>query len=133
MRSGKGHWMADRATPNLPSSDLDRTEAFYGNLGFETGFKDDGWMILRSGDIQLEFFPHAVDPRESIASCCVRVDDLDALYRQFAQAGLPASCWSTPRLIPPVDEPWGMRMCYLVDPDGNLIRCIHNTEPASAG
>lgn len=118
--------MTDHATPNLPSNDLDRTEAFYRALGFETGFKDDGWMILSRGGVTIEFVPLKVDPRASIASCCIRVDNLDALYADFSKAGLSESCWATPRLTPPVDEPWGMRMFALVDPDGNLVRCIQN-------
>lgn len=49
--------MADRATPNLPSSDLGRTAAFYGSLGFAVGFRDDGWMILERGALTIEFLP----------------------------------------------------------------------------
>ena len=73
----------DRATPNLPSADLDRTADFYGRLGFAVGFKDDGWMILDRGPITLEFFPVAVDPRTTTGSACLRVDDLDALHAAF--------------------------------------------------
>lgn len=62
--------MADYATPNLPSRDLGRTAAFYGRLGFDVGFKDEGWMILSRGSLQIEFFPFKIDPRRSIASCC---------------------------------------------------------------
>ncbi len=118
--------MTDRSTPNLPSRDLDRTELFYKALGFVTGFRDEGWMILERGELVIEFVPLDVDPLASIASCCFRVDDLDTLYADFTQAGLSDSCWATPRLTPPKDEPWGLRMFALVDPDGNLIRCIQN-------
>jgi len=117
----------DRATANLPSRDLDRTEAFYKALGFETGFKDDGWMIMRRGGLQIEFFPHAeLDPRTSCFSACFRVDDLDALYAAFAGANLPKDCWSIPRIDEPKVMPWGMRMFHLVDLDGSLLRCIDN-------
>lgn len=118
--------MGDRVTANLLSNDLDRTEAFYGRLGFVTGFKDDGWMILERGPLTIEFVPLEVDPRSNVASCCIRADDLDGLYAAFAKAGLPGDCWSRPRLTPPKDEPWGMRMFALIDPDGNLIRCLQN-------
>ncbi|HEY5712470.1 MAG TPA: bleomycin resistance protein [Allosphingosinicella sp.] len=118
--------MVDHATPNLPSADLNRTASFFAGLGFSLGFRDDGWMILSRGCIQLEFFPFEVDPLKSIASCCIRVDDLDGMYAEFSKAGIPEDCHSTPRISPPVDEPWGMRMFYVVDPDGNLLRCIQN-------
>lgn len=118
--------MTDYATPNLPSNDLDKTAAFYEALGFQTGFKDDGWMIMKRGTITLEFVPLEVDPKTTAASCCLRVDDLDALHADFAKVGLADNCWATPRLTSPVDQPWGMRDFALVDPDGNLLRCIQN-------
>jgi catechol 2,3-dioxygenase-like lactoylglutathione lyase family enzyme len=115
----------DRATANLPSRDLDRTEAFYKALGFETGFKDDGWMIMRRGAVEIEFFPHAeLDPRTSCFSACFRVDDLDALYAAFSAAALPKE--SIPRIDEPETKPWGMRMFHVVDLDGSLLRCIDN-------
>ncbi len=115
--------MGDRATPNLPSRDLDATERFYGKLGFEVTFKDAGWMIMKRGPLELEFFPYPeLDPYRSIASCCLRVADLDALHKAFETAGLPPR--GTPRLTDPVQRPWGMREFALVDPDGTLLRCL---------
>lgn len=119
--------MSDRATPNLPSRDLDRTAAFYGALGFEVEFKDEGWMILSRGALELEFFPWNQDPRQSAFSACLRVGDLDELYASFRIAGLSDSCTDIPRLTPPEGEAGGFRMFALVDPDGSLIRCIENT------
>ena len=118
--------LADRATPNLPSADFERTAAFYGQLGFVIGFKDDGWMILHRGPLMLEFFPHDVDPRTTVASCCLRVEDLDALYEAFSSIGLSDCCWVTPRIGAPQVEAPGLRVFYMVDPDGNLIRCVQD-------
>jgi len=115
----------DRATANLPSADLDRTAAFYTALGFTISFKDDGWMILDRGAITLEFFPVAVDPRKTTGSACVRVDDLDSLYAGFSEAGrLPRFCRTTSGVLPITEA--GLRMFVLIDPDGNLLRCIDN-------
>ncbi len=47
----------DHATPNLPSRDFEATSDFYSRLGLEEGWRDDGWMILKRGDLTLEFFP----------------------------------------------------------------------------
>lgn len=119
--------MSDHATPNLPSRDLAATSHFYAALGFEEGWRDDGWMILKRGDVTLEFFPHpTVDPLTSGYSCCLRLDDLDAFYAVCKATGLPETCFGQPRLHPPKTEDWGGRIGALIDPDGTLIRLIQN-------
>jgi catechol 2,3-dioxygenase-like lactoylglutathione lyase family enzyme len=117
--------MTDRATANLPSADFDRTARFYAALGFAVQFKDKGWMILQRGALELEFFPLKIDPLTTIASACLRVDDLDALRSAFAAVGIAESGRGTPRLTP-VEVAYGLRMLAVVDPDGNLLRCIDN-------
>ena len=117
--------MADRATPNLPSRDLVATSQFYARLGFRETFRDEGWLIVERGPLQIEFFPSAKQsPRQNIASCCIRVSDLDRLHEAFIGAGLPTSNRDVPRISSPVDQPWGFREFAVVDPDGNLLRCL---------
>jgi len=59
---------SDRAIPNLPSRDFDATAAFYAGFGFDCTFRDEGWMILTRGGLQLEFFPYpGLDPTTSNA------------------------------------------------------------------
>jgi len=119
--------MADHATPNLPSRNFATTSAFYAALGFAEGWRDDGWMILKRGGATLEFFPHPeLDPLASWFSCCLRLDDLDAFYAVAKAAGLPETCSGEPRLHPPAVEHSGMRIAYLVDPDGTLLRLVQN-------
>lgn len=125
--------MTDRITANLPASDMDKTAAFYEVLGFTVGFKDEGWMILNRGPLEIEFFPMPdVNPKTSCFSACFRVDDLDALYADFQKAGLPDNCYGTPRMNPPKTEDFGLRMFALIDPDGSLIRCIDNRTTSEA-
>ena len=119
--------MADHATPNLPSRDLDATAAFYAALGFEATYHDPGWLILERGTAMLEFFRDpGVDPATTSAGCCLRVDDLDALYAVCVGAGLPETPLGWPRLHPPRVEDSGMRIGYLVDADGALLRLVQN-------
>ncbi|MCC7268595.1 MAG: hypothetical protein IT546_14825 [Caulobacteraceae bacterium] len=118
----------DHATPNLPSRDFETTSQFYARLGFEESWRDDGWMILRRGDLKLEFFPHPdLDPATSWFSCCLRLDDLDAVYAACLAAGVPEKRQGWPRLRPPQEEPSGLRIGYLVDPDCTLVRLIQNS------
>lgn len=116
----------DHATPNLPSRDLQTTSAFYRDLGFAEIWRDDGWMILTRNGLSLEFYPDPdVDPLKTAASCCLRLDDLDAFYATCKATGLAETSVGQPRLHPPRKEDWG-RMAALIDPDGNLLRLIEN-------
>ena len=116
-------------TANLPSRDFDATEAFYAALGFETAWKDDGWMILTLGETQVEFFPHPeLDPKSSWFSACLRSDDIDALHARFSRAGLPGDHRAIPRLTGCFRPPGAPRMFALVDADGSLWRVIDETD-----
>jgi catechol 2,3-dioxygenase-like lactoylglutathione lyase family enzyme len=119
--------MTDHAVPNLPSRDLDDTIAFYGGFGFEPAYRDGGWLILRRGELQLEFFlfPDLV-PEESSFMCSVRVDDIDDLYRQIEDAGVVERSVGSPRLLPVRLQSWGQRAGFLVDPDGTQLNLIEN-------
>ncbi len=47
-------------------------------------------MILSRGSLEIEFFPHPeLEPHTSWFSACVRVADVDRLYRDRSSAGLP--------------------------------------------
>ena len=124
------HWrsrMSDHATPNLPSRDFENTSRFYTALGFAEVWRDKGWMILKRGNLTLEFFPHPqLDPLTSWFSCCLRLDDLDSFYSTCKDAGLPEGRKGQPRLHPPRVESWGGRIGALIDPDGTLVRLIQN-------
>jgi catechol 2,3-dioxygenase-like lactoylglutathione lyase family enzyme len=115
--------MTDVITANLPARNFDETARFYERLGFQIGFQDEDWMILSRGSLEIEFFPHPeLEPHTSWFSACVRVADVDRLYRDWSSAGLPDH--GIPRMTAPLDEPWGFRMFALVDPNGSLLRCM---------
>jgi catechol 2,3-dioxygenase-like lactoylglutathione lyase family enzyme len=116
--------MTDRITTNLPARNFDDTAAFYARLGFEIEYRDDAWMILSRGPLELEFFPDPdIAPDRSSFSACVRVADLDRLYTDWSAVGLPGA--GIPRLQGPpwtiVDE---LRMFAVIDPNGSLLRCL---------
>ena len=119
--------MTDVATPNLPARDFAATAGFWATLGFVQTYRDDHWMILRRGPMQVEFFPHPdVDKWSSWFSACLRVDDLDALFAEWSALGLPRDQTAIPRLTGIIDRPPVPRMFALVDPDGSLIRVLQN-------
>lgn len=119
--------MADHATPNLPSRDFGLTSRFYAQLGFVESWRDSGWMILKRGDLTLEFFPYpGLDPLASSFGACLRLDDLDAFYAICLAAGLPETSKGQPRLHSPKIDASGLRIGALIDPDGTLVRLIQN-------
>lgn len=119
--------MTDVAVPNLPSRSFDDTVSFYGGFGFEPAYRDEGWLILRRGDLRLEFFlfPELV-PAQSSFMCSIRVDDVDELYRWIRDAGVVEQSEGHPRLQPVRVQPWGGRGGFLVDPDGTQLHLIEN-------
>lgn len=119
--------MTDHAVPNLPSRDFDDTIGFYGEFGFERLHRDDGWLILRRGELRLEFFlfPDLV-PEESSFMCSVRVDDVDELYLRIKATGVDEKTVGFPRLQPVKLQPWGQRAGFLIDVDGTQLNLIEN-------
>jgi len=84
-------------------------------------------MILRRGPLILEFFPYPdLDPLQSSFSCCLRLDELERFYSVCKLAGLLEKPSGYPRLQPPAVERSGLRIAYMVDLDGTLLRLIQN-------
>ena len=121
--------MTDRAVPNLPSRDLGATAEFYSGFGFRELHRDDGWLVLRRGDLQLEFFrKDDLEPHGQDFACCLRVADLQGLYDAVRAAGVPQKRHGLPSVRPIVAQPWGQEMSTLLDPDGNLLRMIADSD-----
>ena len=121
--------MSDVITANLPAIDFGETASFYERLGFQVDFRDEGWMILSRGPLEIEFFPHpGLEPADSWFSATVRVADVDSLHGAWSRVGLPGN--GIPRLTAPQDEDWGFRMFTLVDPNGSLLRCMSPLDTA---
>jgi catechol 2,3-dioxygenase-like lactoylglutathione lyase family enzyme len=125
--------MTDRITANLPARDMAKTAAFYADLGFAEAYRSDGWMILKRGPLELEFFSHPdCDPRTSWFSACIRVDEPEALLKEWQGAGLPAEHRSIPRLTGFFKPPGAPRIFALVDLNGSLLRVIDNRDASQA-
>jgi hypothetical protein len=54
------------------------------------------------------------------------LDDLDSFYSICTTAGIDEKSSGWPRLHPPKFEHSGMKIAYLVDPDGSLLRLVQN-------
>ena len=100
--------------PIFPISDLDRSLAFYAQLGFTTRAYDGGGYGFVTRD-SVELHLGVVDDHASHhGSAYLRVADADATFAEWVAAGASVH--------PPMDTEWGQHEGAIVDPDGNVIR-----------
>jgi len=121
--------MASKLFPMLSCSDLTRSLAFYGDLlgGAENyRFPEEGepaFVALTVGESEIGLGGIAAEPlhgrQQRPASghrieLCVYVDDVDDVFARARAGGFEA-------VAEPADMPWGERIAWIADPDGNLV------------
>ena len=122
--------MASKLFPMLSCGDLTRSLAFYGELlgGVETyRFPEEGepaFIALTVGESsEIGLGGIAAEPlhgrQQRPASghrveLCVYVDDVDDVFARARASGFEA-------VAEPADMPWGERIAWIADPDGNLV------------
>jgi len=118
--------MLQQTIPVLHMTSADAAEAFYcRRLGFQLDFevpasptrRDPSYLGVSRDGVTLHLSSHAGD---GVAGGVVYfiVDDVDALHAEFVREGVTIH-------IAPVDQTWGMRELYVLDPDRNSIRFGH--------
>ncbi|MUL40604.1 glyoxalase/bleomycin resistance/dioxygenase family protein [Streptomonospora sp. PA3] len=113
----------------LSCGDLQRSLAFYRDLleGVETyRFPEQGdpqFIALRMGQSEIGLGPVSERPLHGRPQrpagghrmeLCVYVDDVDAVFARARAAGFEA-------VADPAETPWGERIAWIADPDGNLV------------
>jgi lactoylglutathione lyase len=120
--------MGLRAFPVLYAQDVERVAAFYVRLGFEEHFRmpgqdgSAGYIGLRRDGAELavttEDSPRmlaGVEPGQGPRhELFVYVADVDRTVSELRTAG-------TPVLREPADMPWGERLAFVRDPEGNVV------------
>lgn len=122
--------MASKLFPMLSCTALDRSLAFYGDLlgGVETYRFPDGdepaFVALRMGDSSeiglgalTEQPLHGRPSRPATGhriELCVYVDDVDEVFALARERSIET-------VVEPADTPWGERVAWIADPDGNLV------------
>jgi uncharacterized glyoxalase superfamily protein PhnB len=109
---------AELARPFLPAEDFALSKRFYEALGFEK-LLDSEVAIFRVG--AGSFILQNYFEKEHAGSYMMQlmVDDLDAWWDHIAALDLAGQFGVRPP-TPPVMQPWGLRVAYLVDPAGVL-------------
>jgi lactoylglutathione lyase len=122
--------VALRSFPMLSVEDLARSLEFYRDLlGFTLAYRfpdgDDAVFVTVTAGTseiglgQLQDGPprHGQPQRPATGhrvELCVDVDDVDATVDRVRRAGVRV-------VVEPAQQPWGERIAYIEDPDGNLV------------
>lgn len=107
-----------RVVPDLRPADLERTRAFYRQLGFEE-VMDLGWVVTLASPSNptaqiILFEANAEGPQPDIS---VEVDDVDAAHAAMVAADAEI-------VYALRDEPWGVRRFFVRDPDGTVVNVV---------
>jgi lactoylglutathione lyase len=117
--------------PMLSVERMERSLAFYGDLlGGEQVYRfpeegeAPGFVVLRMGSSEIGLGQlgnsaplHGQPLRPALGhriELCVYVDDVNAVIGRLRAAQAPI-------LLEPTQQPWGERVAYAADPDGNLV------------
>jgi catechol 2,3-dioxygenase-like lactoylglutathione lyase family enzyme len=104
-----------RTIPVLASLDLDESILFYEEkLGFTTGHRDSDYLIMSRDGFPIHFWLCDERHISENTSCYIRVINTDGFWKEFRRNGLDVDR--------PVEQEWGMKELYVIDPHGNLIK-----------
>jgi catechol 2,3-dioxygenase-like lactoylglutathione lyase family enzyme len=106
----------ESAVPILPSSDLDRSAAFYGYLGFRVMGRTPDYLRVAWGRIEIHLYStEGVDALVNPAGCYLRIGDSRETRARWHAEGVHC-------LDVPVPDTYGPTTFAVVDPDGNTVR-----------
>ena len=123
-----------RAFPVVYARDVASVSGFYKRLGFEVVYQfppegEPGYVSMRRGDDSLGV-THVSSPRELAGvepgteprfEMFVYVDNVDATVAELAGTGVTV-------LREPKDMPWGERVAFVTDPEGNPVSLAQPSE-----
>lgn len=113
-------------------ADLAASTRFYRDvLGLSVVKDKDGYVELESGGVRLALYSRAAlaklltvaEDRLGRIDLSFRVDDADRAFSDLVERGAEP-------LVSPRTTPWGHRMAFVRDPEGNLIE-VYATIPPS--
>ncbi|MGO4106540.1 VOC family protein [Paenibacillus sp. YAF4_2] len=109
-----------RIVANINTKDITAAKSFYQDvLGLDL-MMDHGWIRTYGSNeemsIQISFASQGGSETPT-PDLSIEVDDVDAILEGMKRAGFPIE-------YGPVDEPWGVRRFYVLDPFGKLINIL---------
>ncbi len=107
-----------RATPDIKTTDIERSREFYKLLGFEEAM-DLGWVVTMVSPTNPTAQVLLIGPgaEKLQPDMSVEVDDVDAVHAELTAAGADI-------VYPLRDEPWGVRRFFVRDPSGTIVNVV---------
>lgn len=109
----------DRVSPVFPVRDIDVAIDHYRKLGFSVRRFEgrDAYAFAERDGVEIHLAEvRNLRPRRNLSAVYLHVDDADALYREWHEAGIEG------RLVEPTATSYGLREGACLDRDANLIR-----------
>jgi hypothetical protein len=104
--------------PFVPAKDFEVSKSFYEAIGFEKVL-DGEVAIFNAGSGGFILQRYYQEDWANNFMMQLMVDDLDAWWAYIESLDLPKR-FGVPAPKPPAMQPWGLRICYVVDPSGVL-------------
>ena len=115
----------DSLRPLVPAKNFQASKRFYQQLGFKVDveFPDGGGAILRLGSSTFILQNFYVKELAENFMMQLIVRDIDAWWQHIQAAKLNEN-FGVPAPKPPVMQPWGIVVSYVVDPSGVLWHVV---------
>jgi len=110
----------------VPAKDFELSKRFYSEIGFTVAWSSDDLAYLRAGETSFLLQKFYVKEHAENVMMHMLVVDVAAWW-QHVQAQDIAGRYGV-RVVPPADQPWGMRDFVLIDPTGVLWRIGQNID-----
>jgi len=111
-----------RIVPDLASTSVRETQAFYSEVFGLQPVMEHGWIVTLADPenprCQISLMSHD-ETAPVVPDVSIETDDVDGAYRAAVKAGAEI-------VHPLTDEPWGVRRFFLRDPDGHVINVLHH-------
>jgi catechol 2,3-dioxygenase-like lactoylglutathione lyase family enzyme len=112
----------------VPAKDFELSKRFYSDMGFTVAWSSDDLAYLRAGETSFLLQKFYVKEHAENVMMHMLVVDVEPWWQHVLAHDI-AKRYGV-RVVPPANQPWGMRDFVLIDPTGVLWRIAQNIDVA---